>query len=58
MKINYNVVTQNVSVELTPQDMGQITPEIVHGIVKMVVDAIKQVGAALPIQDWRKAVEP
>ena len=58
MKIHYNVVTQTATVDVTPQELGQITPEAVKGIVRMVIDAIKDVRATLPILDWRKAVEP
>ena len=58
MKIGYNVATQAVTIEATPREIGELTPELVRGLVKLAVDAIKDVRAALPDVEWNRPVAP
>lgn len=61
MKISYHLATQTVTVDVTPEEVGALTPAVAEGLVRGLLDLLKEAGATLvpgPVRPTGEAEEP
>ena len=47
MRIAYHLPTQTVTVDLTPEEVGELTPAVVEGLAHSLLRMLKEAGATV-----------